>query len=313
MSKKKKIVYATPDEIIYEPTKTILENTWDKLANHYQALNEPNTVEKMNSKVMLAKIELETNNTVYDLITKDVLKSEKINKQIKNVSYNLVKKAIQDCKQIVLNKLDSLRDASKKEEMLVELLKNYEYCIVDGVVNVYIDTNYLIFDEKFIFPTKWKPIGLCCMIKYGNIEFKGSLAPEKYVGDVEQVFEYIKEVKSVCEEKRKILEISVVRCDVDDSEGDEIAKFVIKSMKEGKRIDIIFEMVTCYSSRLLAKDLLGDCEIINGMGCNMIDGLSTEFFCYKEDNVLRVDRKEGKINFFYNECSVEVDKLGTDE
>lgn len=306
MPNKKQILHATQSQIHYKPIKSSLEDLWDSLANYYTDILTSD-INIINNKFQLAKIELETNLTTYDLINKQVIETISVQKKHKS-HIDLSKKLIMDCKTIIDNKIKLLKLAIKSENETFQLIKNYDCSLNDGVLIVFIENERVLVENgKFMIDEKCKPIGFAVIIEYEEFIFRGEIKKEVFDDEIETFREYLKEKKMERKYQNNKVIIKIERTNVEHNSGNGMCIFIGKLLKSNVNINLIFEMLICYLSRYFVKQLIDvKYEIVNSFCETLCDGLSKEFYCIFGTNILKVKRMEGSFKLYFNGAKIRI-------
>ncbi|TBU18892.1 hypothetical protein CWI38_0223p0050 [Hamiltosporidium tvaerminnensis] len=310
--------------------KSRIEKAWDELSDYYaKRLEDTNRdiIEstKLSNKISQARLEMETYRSVDDLISQNILKEYICaEKPVKNLQGSIKPKICKMCISIADKYLKIFDEAVECENKINNILSKYNrYCsdqdnytqksykiiLSDGFIKIFVTQQIYILLNKnceFIYPEKWLPTGLSCIIQYDGFVFKGSLKPQIFNDAVENVREYCEEREIILERKRGKLKIIIYQGF--DTQESELCTFVLKSLKRKTNLDKIIDLSLLYLSKLFTFSLYRyidvlNYEFINFTGPVLDDGHTEMFFCVSSSNKLRIlrDLKKGNFEIHWNE------------
>ncbi|EPR78565.1 hypothetical protein SLOPH_1778, partial [Spraguea lophii 42_110] len=246
----RKIQYATPEEIVYEPYKNDLEEIWDKMCKDFEKkiqIEQSEQIEnlKLRNKILLAKVEIEIAKKNYDLIKDNVLTiaSAEINKK---ETICLKKDLIKETVKIIEKQKELLLKVYKEEEHLFNLIKKYKKYkikIFNDHLRIYGNKNTFLTVKEKIENKNLIPKGLNIEIKYKNKIYKAQQKPNITDDPVQQMMKYIKEQEMVQKINKGEITIEINNNINNNVENDPIALFVLKSIHNNIEINKIIEKI----------------------------------------------------------------------
>jgi len=320
----KRIVVAKEDGVCYSTEKNSLAEVWDKLLEYYneKARSEQKGQAEEDELLRMlceSRIEAETGVAVYDLIDKGVLAMHKVKSRNEDAC-EFKQVILESCIKIIGKGIEYLRSAIEKEEAIWQKVEHagLPLRLVDGEIRMYVtELDYIVVDNEgsYVYPQEWKPKGLRCTVAYMEVRIECWMPPEGEK-DVELVKEYFLEQSMVQRMHKNGIEIEVK---AEGCEGcaisDEICRYVIEELREGRKMQNVFSDVVVYLSRMLVDAVVGrnaSCSVLRYSGDDLEDGLPEVFFVVSGSEVVRAERSMERFEIFVNEMPVRFFMRGDD-
>ncbi|TBU16028.1 hypothetical protein CWI41_040510 [Ordospora colligata] len=312
----KRIVVAKEDGVCYSTEKNSLAEVWDRLMEYYSAKVRCEQKCQADEDELLrmlsnSRIEAETGAAVYELIEKDVLSVHKVKSRSENAC-EFKQVILESCMNIIRKGIECLKNAIKREEVIWQKAENtgLPLKLIDGEVRMYVnELDYIVLDNEgsYVYPQEWKPKGLRCTVVYMEMRLECWMPP-KGDDDVEMVKEYFMEQSMEQNMHKNGIEIEVCADKYEEcARSDEICKYVIEELREGRKMQTVFGDVVVYLSRMLVDVIVSRnscCSVLRYSGENLEDGLPEVFFVVSGNEVIRVERNMEGFEIFVNEMPV---------
>ncbi|KAM0688286.1 hypothetical protein COBT_000462 [Conglomerata obtusa] len=315
-------LYATETEIIYKQPETKLEISWNNLEKQHSTGLENNVnsnLKALFSKFDLSKIELEICETVYKLKSDKKLGEIEVQTSIQKKNFSIKTKVVKDMIKSIEEYIKMLKDAILIENATSQLIKNLDFYLDGNEIRVKINNmRYIkLYNGLFVYPKKWEPLGIQCYISYKNFLFNGYVKLE-YNNEIEKIKNYFLENKLFGEYKYFDFKIILTKeKDFNNDENykliknDKLCTFIVKLIQKRCQLSTIMEYLGCYLSKYFLNALLPYLNDVKSVFINigqkmLPDGLSDIYVCIISENIIKIQRKEGSFEIFFNEKKLNI-------
>lgn len=303
------ILTANESGVVYDSPRSRIEEAWDRLALYYiQKTSQENKSEITESEfyncLAHSRVENETAMAVYDLCSKNVLKTYE-NREYKEERVNIKKHISKELGTILSRRIRELEENVEKESKVFEEIKSHKCEIKASRSQLQIYTGPLDYVE-FGSENCKKSTGLSCKIRFKEVEISGFYR-KKALSPFEEHKISLLESRLTGKYEKCGIAVLIQRERVETT--NEVCTGLLSELLCGRDIEELILRLPVFISRFCLQRIIKGCakkELIQTSMDTLCDSVSSVFYVKTEHSVVKVDRSNNDMAIFVNGLPVDI-------